>query len=470
MSSDTTLSGAIQPPSFYQSVYGVKPRQERAASMPGLVSLGVRKLFPDITPAIYNDGDDVAVVRRAAEAALASVDMSKIKPQDTVNVVSCEHGFSMMGGRPYAEMLKAIRDVLVERTGCKKIRLRVGAWQGFREADEVIDHFGLGDYYGKNNVKGFGPWDKGVPIETEAGTFYGIKKVYDAKWFIHAYYDDAREIYLHRYLHRTLKAFVMAFARLETRGLYHNYPTRCGNFLPKAIFESDYVQDRYTFSCILRTSPDGVTGIDAGNDIYEIDRRITRDHLRDYGKMQGLFTEIDECVAVVDGGRWVYYLPGGGLCFCELLYAQRDNLDLSNPITTAGWDLPDPNFATTLNPAIKMIVVNQAWRGIPFTGIAMVIPTILVGQDLVEMFSIDPGSPGLVNLCASTNTLDGAVSFAQRTTKTDKLILFDGSFGHINLSPSLARFMLNQAPKVSAEVDAAIPTWLKQRGIDPAAL
>jgi hypothetical protein len=260
----------------------------------------------------------------------------------------------------------------------------------------------------------------------------------------------------------------MAFARLETRGLYHNYPTRSGNFLPKAIFESDYVQERYTFSCILRTSPDGVTGVDASNDLYEIDRRITLDHLRDYGKMQGLFTEIDECVAVVDGGRWIYYLPGGGLCFCELLYAQRDSFDLTNPTTTAGWDLPDPNFATVLNPAVKTVVINQTWRGIPFAGLATLIPTILVGQDLVEMFSIDPGNPALVNLCTSANTLDGAVSFAQRTTKTDKLIVFDGSFGHLNLSPSLARLLLERAPKVSQEVDAAIPKWLKQRGIDPA--
>jgi len=461
------LNEAVPPPDFYNSVYGLPPREKRAADLPEVVALGVRELFPDITSEIYNHGDDISRVAKATREALASVDMSMIEPGHTVNVVSCEHGFSMMGGKPYAEMLKTIKDVVQERTGCEKIRLRVGAWQGFREADEVIEHFGLAEHFGKRRVSGFGPWDKGVPIETEVGTFYGIKKVYDANWFIHAYYDDPREIYLHRYLHRSLKAFVMAFARLETRGLYHNFPTRSGNLLPKAIFESPYVQKRYTFSCLLRTSPAGITGIDASNDIYEIDRRITVDHLREFGKMQELFSEIEDCVAVIDGGRWLYYLPAGGLCFCELLYAKRDNIDLSNPITAAGWDLPDPDFAHTLNPAIKAAVINQAWSGIPFAGISMLIPTFLVGQDLVEMFARDPGSPGLVDITASAETLERAVWFAQQLGRTDKLIVFDGSFGHINLSRSLGEFLVEKAPAVSRRVEAALPTWLKQRGIDP---
>lgn len=463
------IDQAIQPPTYYPSVYGVSA-PKRAVSLPEVVSLGVRDLFPDITPALFNHGGDLSRIRKATLETLASVDMSMIKPQDSVNIVSCEHGFSLMGGGPYAEMLKAIKDVVQERTGCDRIRLRVGAWQGFREADEVIEHFGLAEHFGKRNVTGFGPWDKGVPIETEAGTFYGIKKVYDGKWFIYAYYDDAREIYLHRYLHRALKAFVMAFARLETRGLYHNFPTRSGNFLPKAIFESPFVQQRYTFSCLLRTSPAGITGVDASNDIYEIDRRITVTHLREYGKLQELFATIEDCIPIVDGGRWLYYLPAGGLCFCELLYAKRDSLDLSNPITTAGWDLPDPNFVTTLNPAIKALVINQAWRGIPSTGISILIPTILVGQNVVDHFAADPGSPGLVDITANVETLERAVWFAERIGSTDKLLLFDGSFGHFNLSRSLAEFMIQQAPEVDRKVEAAYPTWLKQRGIDPAAL
>lgn len=459
------LKQAIPPPPFIRSVYGPEPRQKRAASLAGMVSLGVRELFPDIAPEVYRHGDDISAIRQAAERALAGVDMGMIRPGDSVNVVACEHGFSILGGEPYAEMLRTIREVVRERTGCENIRLRVGAWNGFREANEVIRHLGLDQCFGKRRTAGFGPWDKGVPIETEVGTLYGVQRVYDADWFIHAYYDDAREIYLHRYINRPLKAFVMAFARLETRGLYHCFPTRSGNFLPKSIFESAFVQQRYAFTCLMTSSPAGITGIDADNDIYRIDRRILGNHLRDYGKMLELFASIDECIAVADGGRWMYYIPAGGAVLCELLYAARDHFDLSNPVTTAGWDLPDPDFLSVINPAVKALVVNQAWRGIPVAGIAMSIPTILVGRDLTEMFATDASSPGFTDLVVTAETLETAVAWAERVARTDKLIVFDGSFGHINLSPALAEFLVRQAPGVSRRVEERLPTWLGQRGV-----
>jgi hypothetical protein len=458
---------AIQPPPFVRSVYGPEPRHRRAASLPGLVSLGVRELFPDIVPEMYRYGDDASVIRRATEDALKGVDMSMIRPGDSVNIVSCEHGFSVMAGEAYAEMLKTLWDVVQERTGCENLRLRVGAWNGFREAEEVIEHFGLRQYFGEDKVDGYGPWDKGVPIETEAGTLYGINKVYDADWFIHAYYDDAREIYLHRYLCRSLKAFVMAYARLETRGLYHNFPTRSSNFLPKAIFDSPFVQERYAFTCLMRSSPAGITGIDADNDLYQIDRRITVDHLRDYGKLQNLFAEIDECVAVLDGGRWMYYLQAGGLCWIELAFATRDHFDLSNPKIASGFDLYDPEMMLVTNSRIKAMVINQAWRGLPLTGMAFVIPTILVGHDLADLFAKDPTNSGLLDVAVTAETLDAAMLFAHRLARTDKVVVFDGSYGHINISPSMAQFFLDKAPEVSRRIDGLVPTWLKQRGIDP---
>ena len=64
--------------------------------------------------------------------------------------------------------------------------------------------------------------------------------------------------------------------------------------------------------------------------------------------------------------------------------------------------------------------------------------------------------------------LEAAVDFAVRIAETDKIIVFDGSFGHINLSPSMAEFMLKKAPEIAREVDEELlPMWLKQRGIDP---
>ncbi len=186
--------------------------------------------------------------------------------------------------------------------------------------------------------------------------------------------------------------------------------------------------------------------------------------------MQGLFEEIDECIVVVDGGRWMYYIPTGGLCLCELLYATRDHFDLSIPSTAAGWDLPDPDIFSLINPAIKMMVINQAWRGIPAAGIAILIPSILVGRDLTDMFAQDAASPGFVDLSVTAETLQGAVGFARQSARTDKIMVFDGSFGHINLSPSLGELLIQKAPEVARRVEGNIPKWLKQRGIDPASV
>jgi hypothetical protein len=56
--------------------------------------------------------------------------------------------------------------------------------------------------------------------------------------------------------------------------------------------------------------------------------------------------------------------------------------------------------------------------------------------------------------------------FARQIAKTDKIILFDGVFGHINLSPSLAEVMIRKAPEVSRNVDETLmPKWLRQRGL-----
>jgi len=60
------------------------------------------------------------------------------------------------------------------------------------------------------------------------------------------------------------------------------------------------------------------------------------------------------------------------------------------------------------------------------------------------------------------------MGFARRVARTDNIIVFDGSFGSINLSPSMAEFMLKKAPEVSRNVDEELlPKWLRQRGIDP---
>jgi hypothetical protein len=51
--------------------------------------------------------------------------------------------------------------------------------------------------------------------------------------------------------------------------------------------------------------------------------------------------------------------------------------------------------------------------------------------------------------------------------RTDKIIVFDGSFGYLNVSRSLADLLINMAPEASREVEEQLlPKWLQQRGID----
>jgi hypothetical protein len=63
--------------------------------------------------------------------------------------------------------------------------------------------------------------------------------------------------------------------------------------------------------------------------------------------------------------------------------------------------------------------------------------------------------------------LRSAMDFAYRTTKTDKVIIFDGAAGGINVSRSLAELLKKRARPVSERVDKKLmPKWLAQRSVD----
>ncbi len=72
-------------------------------------------------------------------------------------------------------------------TGCKNIRLRIGVGLRWREAEEYIRYWKLDEDFGRGKALSVAPVDEGIAIETEVGTFYGIRKVYDADWVIHAH-------------------------------------------------------------------------------------------------------------------------------------------------------------------------------------------------------------------------------------------------------------------------------------------
>jgi hypothetical protein len=75
------------PPKIMPSSYGPPLPDRRAAELPGIVSLKIGDLFPDITPAIYLQEENLSIIRTAAVKALEDVDMNMIKAEDTVNIL-----------------------------------------------------------------------------------------------------------------------------------------------------------------------------------------------------------------------------------------------------------------------------------------------------------------------------------------------------------------------------------------------
>jgi hypothetical protein len=450
------------------SAYGPAPRPHVAA-LPGMTSVGVRQLFPSFAAAL-TEGDpaDLDRIRAATRAALADVDMTKIGVDDSVNILASEHGFGLMGGLPYAEMVKTIREVVVERTGCRDIRLRLAIYRGFKEADEVREHFGFDEAF-DGKVKGLGPFDRGVEVETAIGPMWLVQRAFDADRFIHAYYDDPREMYFNRLLYKSFKSFCMSYARFETRSVYHSlFGNRSGSIIPRALFDSAFLQSKYTFSSVLRTSPAGVTGIDATDDLYAIDRRITTSHLATYGRMQRLFAEIDDCVAVWDGGRWGYYLHAGGVIFGVLLTNHHDSFDLDVPVVAGFMQVPGAEVNFSRNKALRGIVVNQAWvgAGIPYVTMPFTSPMYIVGDEQARMWEQDPTNPLLIDRATTVATAEAGIEQALAHGRTDKVIVFDGSYGHITCNEAMADLLRARAPEVDRVVGRELlPKWLAQRGL-----
>ncbi|MBE6083027.1 MAG: hypothetical protein E7205_10125, partial [Tissierellaceae bacterium] len=297
------MNKPITPISAKPSEYGIDPSlvKKRAAELPNMVSIMLKDLFPDLPDIIYpNEENSLEGVRKAAVDSLMKVDMSMIKPEDSVNVLASHHGFTLLGGQPYAELLKAVKDVVEKKTGCKDIRLRAGVGMRFRETEEYIKRYGLDTYYNGKAV-GVAPVDEGIPIETEIGTLYGLKKIYDADWIIHVHHTDVREVHFHRQVDKAVKPFGMSYARIETRSTYHqNLGPRAANFVARAIFESKFVQSKFAFAAFLDVGPHGIVGVDCDNDLYALNDRATFIGCQRYGKVMTLFGEIKDCIAVLD--------------------------------------------------------------------------------------------------------------------------------------------------------------------------
>lgn len=461
------------------SMYGIDPElvKTRVSELPGMVSLYLRELFPDLPPVLLPGGPEaIHHVRQAAYDALLKVDMSMIKAEHSVNVLASHHGFTLFGGEPYAELLKAIRDAVEERTGCTDIRLRAGVGMRFRETEEYIKRYGLDTYY-KGKAVGIAPIDEGIAIETEIGTLYGLKRAYDATWIIHAHHTDVREVHFHRQVDKAVKPFGMSYARCETRSTYHqNLGPRAANFTARAIFESEFVQSKFAFAAFLNCGPHGVIGADCDNDLYALNDRATFVGCQLYGKIMTLFGEIDRCIAVLDFPCPVPYVFSAGVIYANFLGANSDLYDLNTPLPSYTWyteafyrrnGKPLLEETPPMNPAIKMCVHNYAWTGYPSEFFSKNIPTVVVGDEQGKLFDTDSMNIGYMDYAVTARTVEKAMEFARHVSGTDQVIIFDGAMGGLNVSESLARLLIEKAPLVSEKVDKELlPKWLRQRGVD----
>ena len=94
--------------------------------------------------------------------------------------------------------------------------------------------------------------------------------------------------------------------------------------------------------------------------------------------------------------------------------------------------------------------------------------TVVVGRDQADMLNLDSTNPEFMKHAVIADSLETAMRFAGKVAGTDKVIAFDGSFGNITASPSMAEDLVRRAPAVSRRVDEQLlPMWLKQRRMDP---
>jgi hypothetical protein len=467
----------LKPADPVHSQYTIAPGllRMRGVDLPEMTSVSIKDLIPSIPAPLFPGEGGIDAVRKATRQCLSGVDLGKIKKGDSVNLLASHHGFTLLGGAPYAEMLRATRDFIEERTGTEDIRLRAGVGLRFKETEEYIQRFGLNrDFKGK--AKGMAPVDEGLPIETEFGTLYGLKRAYDAKWIIHAHNSDLRELHNHRQIDRILKPFAMSYARIETRSTYHqNFGPRSSNIIPRAIFNSDFVQSKFVFSIILTTSPNGIMGVDADNNLLDQNDRITIDALRWYGKLLTLLKEIDQCVVLLDGPYPIGYMKAAGIVFDNFMGLSVDEFDLDH-----GWPpfsrytemyfdpqgVPLLEDIPPLNPAVKWAVNNYCFIGYPSTFFSQHLPTVVVGQALADLIRSCPQNPQYMRYCVTADGLDEAIRFAIRASGTSNVIVFDGAVGGFNLTEPLAELLRAKASAVEEKVENdLLPNWCRQRNL-----
>lgn len=467
-----TLTPAVP----FSTPYSIEPEEigMRAVDLPCMTSVKISELFPELAPAIPLTDESI---RQATENALAGVDLSRVQPGDSVNILASSHGFTIAGGAPYAQVLRSIRDEICRRTGAEDIRLRAGNGLRYRESEVAIERFGLDKYFG-GKARNLTPLEQGVAIDTKAGTLYGLKGAYDAKWIINVHFTDLRELHFHRMIDRIYKPFAMAYARAEIRSAYHYcMGPRGANFIGKAIYESDYVQEKMLCNVLLQTSPSGIIGVDADADLEKMNVRATKEVLEQFGKLIILLNELEEvgCVTILDAPAPIPYTSTSNLIFASFLQMGIDPFDLDVPVTPYSFYAEssynargeiDMNHVPPVSKALRAMINNYACKGYPADFFAARVPSVIVGEKLKQVYDFDVESPSYSKNSLMASDLEHAVGIVERMTGCNYLVAFDGAVGGLNVSESMREFLMERAPIIRKKVDEEyMPKWLRQRGM-----
>ena len=462
----------LNPPPLKPVWNGNRPDQlitERAADLPGVVALPVRELVPSLPEPIWSPDPafgptDLEVLREQTRSVVQKMDWSKIEKGRVVHLLANPHGFSY-SGEAYVVMLEEIAAHL-QRVRNAKVKLRIAESMGHVDNPNWVKFYRLKERFDDvEDVPQIGP---GTKIETRLGGMYVTKLLFTSPYFVHTHVTDLREAYLHRLVNRLHKPFGMSYARLETRSAYHfGFGPRTGQMVSRAIFDSEFIQKRYTGTVVLNTTPEGVAGVEGENDLDALEARLAEGMLRNYGTLIQLLGEIEEVIPILDGHGCSIYTYGGGLTFSNLLYADTDFFDLDNLALSAhGMGDAEPGMFMSDGGVIKAIVINYMAGGVPYHGSLKHFPVHVASQQAFKWMINEPSNCYLEDLATVHDGLSDAVQAARAETGCEELMVFDYTPGAFRVTEGLAELLLERAPAVVENVEKnLLPKWLKQRNL-----
>jgi len=467
---------AIPAPGLLPTWNGRRPADvvtTRAADLDGIVTLPIRELTPWLPEPIWAPHPrfgrtDVTEVRRRTRSRVEALDWSKIKAGERVNLLANPHGFAL-SGLAYVAMLEEIAQHVRAVTGAS-VRLRIAESMGHIENPDWMRIFDLQRRFG--DARECPQIGQGVEIDTRVGPMYLTRQLFNADHVIHTHVSEMREGYLHRMLDRLFKPFGMGYTRLETRSAYHfGYGPRTGQLVARAVFDSDFVQQRYVSTIVLNTSPEGVVDVDADNDLQRIDRRVATDIFRNYAVLIRLMSEVKDVTVVFDGHGNTIYSYAGGIPFDVLYYSNADWLDLDNPALYSVL-LPESMrgmlgpWAMGANANIKAYVINYMAGGVPYMYLIKGVPTFVTSPQVMDWLEQDPSACWIRDAAEGTEGLADGLRRATAIANSDNVLVYDGLPGAMHVSESLAEQLRAAAPRVIDDVEnVRMPKWLAQRDL-----